>query len=211
MLVLQKKASGEIEKAVFKSPCGIKELQDLKGFVFLREESTTFDIDTDLSHTKGFLWKILFIEPKSKREGISLWIGALSKPSRAWLFKAPIATTLWDKTSVRILVPPGFSVYVSPKTPNYADLPSFSGMEVLPFVYTIGITTQGPAFVPSPEVYKQILPYVEKKWSEERNRRKKLAYSHLLHEYKLLSKGASPSTEAILNLKWQKVMTLEWN
>ena len=203
---------GEEEKTItsafLKSPSGIHEISALRNLSYAGMVSTQSRIDEE--NQDGILWKLTFFNPDTPGNGLHLWIAAVFQKPRLWVASTPIAATRWDKIPTKLVVSKGTALYVSPQTPTYNNIQSFEGPDVLSFVYTVRLTSDGPLFYPEPKVYQQLLATVEIAKNSEYEPLKRQAYTRLLSEFRKLSTGNRPSTEVIRNFNWKKILTTEW-
>jgi len=206
-LVLDTKG-GVIDLALLRSPAGIQKLLPLEGFMLTGQTIREPHADGDL--VKDLLWTLDFREPAGNSQGVQLWVGVLSGSKRAWVFLCPVARTFWDNLPLDLYVPEGFGLYFAPTAPRYGDLPRYSGNGALGFVYTISLTSEGPRFVPSPEVYRQLQQISDLVRKAEQTPYRKETYQHMTEDFASLSRGSEPSTSAIRNLVWKRILTLQW-
>ncbi|MGC9371910.1 MAG: hypothetical protein ACP5DY_01170 [Thermovirgaceae bacterium] len=206
-LVLDTKG-GIIDLALLRSPAGIQKILPLEGFMLKGQTVRTPYADGDL--VKDLLWTLDFREPAGNSRGIQLWIGALSGSKRAWVCLCPVARTFWDNMHLDLYVPEGFGLYFAPTAPGYGDLPRYAGSRTLGFVYTISLTPEGPRFVPSPDVYRQLQRIADLVRKAEQIPYRKEAYKHMIEDFARLSRGSEPSTAAIRNFVWERILTLQW-
>jgi len=200
--------SGIIDLALLRSPAGLQKLLPLEGLTLKRETYLEPYADGDL--VKDLLWKLDFTEPAGSPKGIQLWIGELSASKNAWVSLCPIAPTYWDAIPLDLYVPEGVALYFSPSVPQYGDLPKFAGSRTLGFVYTVSLTPEGPRFVPSPAVYRQLQRVADIIRKAEEVPSRKKAYEHMIEDFARLSRGAKPSAAVIRNFSWKRILTLQW-
>ncbi len=197
-----------ITSAFLKSPSGIHEISALCDLSYAGMVSTQSKIEGE--NREGILWKLTFFDPDNQGNGLHLWVATILQAQQLWVASTPIAATRWDKIPTKLVVAKGTALYVSPQTPVYNDIQSFEGADVLSFVYTVRLTSDGPLFYPESNVYKQLLATVEMIKNSEYEPMKRQAYTRLLSEFKKLSTGNRPSTEVIRNFNWKKILTTEW-
>ncbi|MFP4481804.1 MAG: hypothetical protein ACLFN0_03305 [Thermovirgaceae bacterium] len=199
---------GIIDLAFLRSPAGIQKILPVEGLALKGETLNQSFADGDL--VKDLLWTLDFREPAGNSRGIQLWIGALSDLKRAWVYMCPISQTYWDHMPLDLYVPEGVGLYFSPTVPRYGDLPKYAGSRTLGFVYTISLTPEGPRFVPSPGVYRQLQSIADLVRKAEQIPYKKEAYKHMVEDFARLCRGYKPSTAAIGNFAWKRILTLQW-
>jgi hypothetical protein len=206
-LVLDTKG-GIIDLALLRSPAGMQKILPLEGFMLKGQTVRTPYADGDL--VKDLLWTLDFREPAGNSRGIQLWVGALSGSKKAWVFLCPVARTYWDSMPFDLYAPEGFGLYFAPSVPRYGDLPKYGGSRILGFVYTISLTPEGPRFVPSPEVYRQLQRIADLVRKAEQIPYRKEAYKYMIEDFARLSRGSKPSTAAVRNFAWKRILTLQW-
>lgn len=203
---------GEEERVItssfLKTPSGIHEISALSNLSYAGMSSTQSQLDEEKG--EGTLWKLTFFNPENRGSGLHLWIAVVSKKPRLWVASTPIAATRWDRIPTRLMVSKGTALYVCPQTPVYDDVQSFEGANILSFVYTVRLTSDGPLFYPDPKVYQQLLPTVEITKNSEYEPMRRQAYTRLLGEFQKLAAGKRPSTAVIRNFNWKKILTTEW-
>ncbi len=199
---------GVISSALLRSPAGIQKILPLEGYVYAGESHTEPYADGDFK--KDLLWTITFTRPGDRSRGIYLWIGVSSQMPRAWVIISPLGQTYWDTIPMKVYVPRGIALFVSPNLPAYDDLPQFGGNRTLTFVYTIALTPEGPNFQPIPEVYRQLYRITATIRDAEQIDERRDAYSRMLGDYESLSRGGKPSTEVIQNFTWKRILFLDW-
>ncbi len=206
-LVLEN-TDGVISSALLRSPAGIQKILPLEGYVYAGESHTEPYADGDFK--KDLLWTITFTRPGDRSRGIYLWIGVTSQIPRAWVIISPLGQTYWDTIPMKVYVPKGIALFVSPNLPAYDELPQFGGNRTLTFVYTIALTPEGPNFQPVPEVYRQLYRITATIRDAEQITERREAYSRMLEDYESLSRGGKPSTEVIQNFTWKRILFLDW-
>lgn len=206
-LVLDTK-DGIIDSALLRSPAGMQKILPLEGLSLVKETLHQPHADEDLF--KDLIWILDFSEPSARSKGVRLWISMLSGSARAWVDLCPTGRTYWDSMPVQLYIPEGVALYISPGLPQYEGLPRFSGSRTLSFVYTISLTPEGPRFVPSRDVYRQLIRITDLVRKGERLTYREEAYSRVLEDYSRLSRGVKPSTAAIQNFAWKRILTLQW-
>jgi hypothetical protein len=199
---------GVISTALLRSPAGIQKILPLEGYVYAGETRAEPYADGDLR--KDLLWTITFTRPGDRSRGIYLWIGLTTRIPRAWVIISPLGQTYWDTIPMKVYAPRGTALFVSPNLPAYGDLPQFGGNRTLTFVYTIALTPEGPNFLPMPEVYRQLYIITATIRDAEQVAERREAYSRLLEDYEILSRGGKPSTEVIQNFTWKRILCLDW-
>ncbi len=206
-LVLDTKG-GIIDLALLRSPAGIQKILPLEGFMLKDQTVRTPHADGDL--VKDLLWTLDFRGPAGNSRGIQVWVGALSGSKQAWVYLCPVGRTFWDSIPLDLRVPEGFGLYFAPTAPRYGDLPKYAGSRTLGFVYTISLTSEGPRFVPAPQVYKQLQRVADLVRKAEQIPYRKEVYKHMIEDFARLSRGSEPSTAAIRNFAWKRILTLQW-
>ncbi len=206
-IVLQEE-EGLVREAYLRSPVKLLPLPEIVGLTFAGETSSCFPVDRD--GKADLLWKLTFLDQKNRTQGTILWIAALTKQPRAWIATSPVETTLWDAIRPKLSVPKGTILYVSPVLPRFFNLPEYRGRDILTYVYCLVLDETGPGIGVIPEVYKQLLRIVQTVREHEFDPARKKAYEALENDFKNLSEGGKPSTEAILNFNFKKIAELEW-
>ena len=201
-------SDGVIVSALLRSPAGIQKILPIEGYIYTGENVVEPYADEDFQ--KDLLWSITFTRPGDRSRGLYLWIGAMTQTPRAWVVISPLGQTYWDTIPVKLYAPRGIALFVSPNLPAYRDLPQFGGNRTLTFVYTIALTPEGPNFQVIPEVYRQLHKISAIIRDAEQIPARKEAYSLLLADYETLSRGGKPSTEAIQNFTWKRILNLDW-
>jgi hypothetical protein len=72
------------------------------------------------------------------------------------------------------------------------------------------MTPEGPAFVPVPDVYRQLAILLRAGIQGEFTPAKRLAYVRMLNEFNSLADGKPPKTETLLNFQIEKIAALSW-
>jgi hypothetical protein len=206
-LVLKEEA-GIVTQAVLRTPAGIQPVTEIVGFSLAGEISSTLQVDRDSK--PDLLWKLSFLNWSDRSQGVALWISLLTRQPRLWLAVSPVGETLWDAIRPRLSVPRGTLLYVSPTLPAFFRLPEYLGKDVLTYVYCLQLEETGPVLTSAPEVYKQLLRIVQTVREHEFDPGRKKAYEALEADFKALSEGGKPSTEAILNFSFRKIAELAW-
>lgn len=206
-LVLREE-SGVVTQAVLRTPAGLQPVTEIVGFSFAGESLSTMPIDRDAK--PDLLWKLRFLDMKDRSQGTALWISSLTRQPRVWLATSPVGETLWDAIRPKLTVPRGTILYVSPILPPFFNLPQYEGKDVLSYVYCLVLDETGPGIGVVPEVYKQLLRIVQTVREHEFDPGRKKAYEALEADFKALSEGGKPSTEAILNFGFRKIAEISW-
>lgn len=206
-LVLREE-SGVVTQAVLRTPAGIQPVTEIVGFSFAGENLSAITIDRDAK--PDLLWKLTFLDMNNRSQGTALWISSLTRQPRVWLAVSPVGETLWDAIRPKLTVPRGTILYVSPILPPFFNLPQYEGKDVLSYVYCLVLDETGPGIGVVPEVYKQLLRIVQTVREHEFDPGRKKAYEALEADFKALSEGAKPSTEAILNFGFKKIAEISW-
>ena len=206
-LVYREGAEG-IAGATLRTPAGIHPLREVEGLKLAAVSQARSREDRDL--TEDLLWKLTF-HPRAKGQtGVQVWIGHLTSLPKVWVVVAPVGATQWDTMTTTLKVPRGTAVYVAPQMPSYGRLAPYGGREALTFVYTIRLTPQGPAFVPVPEVYRQLAEHQDTVIRGEYDPLKRLAYQRQKEDYLRIAAGKAPSVEAVRSFPWKKILSVEW-
>lgn len=208
IFLVLKEESGVVTQAILRTPGGLQPVTEIVGLSFAGENTSTLTVDRDAK--PDLLWKLTFLDRKGRSQGMVLWISALTRQPRVWLAVSPVAETLWDAIRPKLTVPRGTLLYVSPILPAFFNLPQYQGKDVLTYVYCLTIDQTGPGIVVVPEVYKQLLRIVQTVREHEFEPGRKKAYEALEADFKALSEGGKPSTEAILNFGFRKIAEISW-
>jgi len=200
---------GIIEEAWLRSPAGLHPLKILQG---KRITDSTWCLpiaDNDIC--ADLIWKLSFTDPDTTKSYF-LWITALTETPRAWLAVTPAGRSRWDSLPLHLTIPDDVFLYMSPTLPAYAELGDLeqNKLPLLTFVYTVGLTLDGPNFVLVPEVYRQLLPIADLVRKAEINSTIRSCYDRLYDDFEKMGKGQSPSREAIINFNWKKVLSINW-
>jgi hypothetical protein len=206
-LVLREEA-GVVTQAILRTPAGLQPVTEIVGFSFAGEAASAVHVDNDAR--PDLLWKLSFLDWKDRSQGVALWVSCLTRQPRLWLAVSPVGETLWDAIRPKMSVPRGTLLYVSPILPAYFNLPQYQGKEILTYVYCIQLNETGPVIGTFPEVYKQLLRIVQTVREHEIDPGRKKAYEALEGDFKSLSEGGKPSTEAILNFNFKKIAEISW-
>jgi hypothetical protein len=206
-LVLREEA-GTVTQAILRTPAGLQPVTEIVGFSFAGETASTVRVDSDSK--PDLLWKLSFLDWKDRSQGVALWISCLTRQPRLWLAVSPVGETLWDAIRPKLTVPRGTLLYVSPILPAFFSLPQYQGKEILTYVYCLHLDETGPVIGTVPEVYKQLLRIVQTVREHEFDPGRKKAYEALETDFKSLSEGGKPSTEAILNFNFKKIAEVSW-
>jgi len=206
-LVLKEEA-GIVTQAILRTPGAIQPVTEIVGLSFTGENTSTLTVDSDSK--PDLLWKLTFLNQKDHSQGTILWISALTRQPRVWLAVSPVAETLWDAIRPKLTVPRGTLLYVSPILPSFFNLPQYQGKDVLTYVYCLTIDQTGPGIGIIPEVYKQLIRIVQTVREHEFDKGRRKAYEALETDFKALSEGGKPSTEAILNFGFRKIAEISW-
>lgn len=206
-LVLKEEA-GVVTQAILRTPAHVQPVAEIVGFSLAGEISSTLPLDRDSK--PDLLWKLSFLNWNDRSQGVALWISLLSRQPRLWVAVSPIGETLWDAIRPKLSVPRGVLLYVSPTLPAFFRLSEYQGKDILTYVYCIQLEKTGPVLTSAPEVYKQLLRIVQTVREHEFDPGRKKAYEALEADFKALSEGGKPSTEAILNFNFRKIAELSW-
>jgi hypothetical protein len=208
IFLVLKEESGVVTQAILRTPGTLQPVTEIVGLSFAGESTSTLTVDRDTK--PDLLWKLTFLDQKDRSQGTVLWISALTRQPRVWLSVSPVAETLWDAIRPKLTVPRGTLLYVSPILPSFFNLPQYQGKDVLTFVYCLTIDQTGPGIGVIPEVYKQLLRIVQTVRENEFDTGRRKAYEALEADFKALSEGGKPSTEAILNFGFRKIAEISW-
>lgn len=206
-LVLQEE-SGVVTQAILRTPGTLQPVSEIVGLSFAGESTSTLKVDRDAK--PDLLWKLTFLNQKDRSQGTALWVFSLTRQPRVWLAVSPVGETLWDAIRPKLTVPRGTLLYVSPILPPFFNLPQYQGKDVLSYVYCLVLDEAGPGIGVQPEVYKQLLRIVQTVREHEFDAGRKKAYEALEADFKALSEGGKPSTEAILNFGFKKIAEISW-
>ncbi len=203
-----KEESGVVTQAILRTPGILQPVTEIVGLSLAGENTSTLALDRDAK--PDLLWKLTFLDKEERSQGTILWISALTRQPRVWLAVSPVAETLWDAIRPKLTVPRGTLLYISPILPSFFNLPQYQGKDVLTYVYCLTIDQTGPGIGVIPEVYKQLLRIVQTVRENEFDTGRRKAYEALEADFKNLSEGGKPSTEAILNFGFRKIAEISW-
>jgi len=204
-LVLELK-SGTVASAWLTTPAGAKHIYQIEGMVYVAD--STFASRVDQDGDDDLLWRISFTNFDGN--GVHLWIGLTTWAPTAYVYTSPYQYTRWDVIPAKLVVPTSTAVYVSPATPDYTKAGQYSGRQSYSFVYTVRLTPEGPAFVPVPDVYRQLAVLLRAGIQGEFDPRKRLPHLRMLAEFNNLAEGKPPQTETLLNFPMDKSYVLTW-
>lgn len=193
-LICDQDENGTVTSAWLRTPKTSRRIGQLEGLTYIADSRFYADVDGD--GQKDLLWRISF-NNEDEKEGIHLWVGVLSGLSKIYVCSSPYEYTRWDAVPTKIRVPKSCALYVSPSIPGT----DFRGKDCYPFIYTIKLTADGPAFVPVASVYKQLFPILRAYAQLEKDTELHKAYIKMLMEFKDLSEGKLPDTETVTNLQ----------
>lgn len=197
---------GEVTSAWLRTPAGVKQIEQLEGLSYVSDSIFLSKVDQD--DKEDLLWRTSFTNFEGT--GIHLWIGVTTWSPKAHIFITPYEYTRWDAVPAKLVVPKGTAVYVSPAIPTYDKTDSFRGRDSYSFIYTIRMTPEGPAFVPVPDVYRQLAILLRAGIQGEFTPAKRLAYVRMLNEFNSLADGKPPKAETLLNFQIEKIAELSW-
>ncbi|MDO4953152.1 MAG: hypothetical protein Q4E34_04935 [Synergistaceae bacterium] len=192
-LAYDQDANGNIVSAWLRTPKASRRIGQLDGLSYIADSKFFYDVDGD--KTPDLLWRISF-NNENEKAGIHLWVGVLSRLAKIYVCSSPYEYTRWDAVPTKIRTPKNCALYVSPSIPAT----TLSGKRCYSFIYTIKLTSEGPAFIPVPDVYKQLLPILRSVISTEKNNSFHRAYVRMFMEYKNLSEGKVPLATTFTNL-----------
>ena len=198
---------GQIVSSFLRTPEGLHQVKDLEGLILRKDDYLLPFADGDM--LPDLIWKIELQDPDRGRN-VLFWITSLTETPRAWLAMTPVSPTLWDSVPFHITVPRDVFLYVSPFLPGYGGRSSLEGKEFLTFVYTIGLTAEGPSFVLAPDVYRQLLLVTNLVRNGELDDNLRDSYSQLYRDFGRMAAGQMPSREAVQNFSWKKILSLGW-
>lgn len=205
VLVLEQR-DGSILSAWLRTPASTLNIEQLDGLFFISDGIFLANVDGD--NKEDLLWRLSFTNFEGF--GTHLWVGMTTQPSKIFIDTSPYQYTRWDAVPAKISVPLSTALYVSPATPTYHLSDTFSGRDSYSFVYTIKLTPEGPAFVPVPDVYRQLSMLLGSGMRGETKPLKHLTYVKMLTEFNRLAEGKTPQTATLLNLQMQHIATLSW-
>ena len=198
---------GRIRKAYFRSPEGVRSLEQIEQHLLLSDSFFFLRADGDM--LDDLVWKIDLLQPKSE-EMLSLWITSVTETSTAWLALAPAGSGFWESLPRSPLPREDVFLYVAPHLPAYEKLARRSGPEILTFIYTMLLTKSGPKLAAIPEVYSRLLPLTSLVSKAQEDDGLKAAYTALHQDFERMGQGAMPSREAIENFRWKRILTVRW-
>lgn len=206
LVIVLEQNKGTVTSAWLRTPAGAKQIEQIEGLSYIADSVFLSRVDQDTKN--DVLWRTSFTNFEGN--GVHLWIGMTTWSPKVYILTTPYQYTRWDVIPAKLIVPKGTAVYVSPATPTYKKADSFSGRDSYSFVYTIRMTPEGPAFVPVPDVYKQLAFLLRAGIQGELTPTKRLAYVRMLTEFNNLADGKPPKTETLLNFQAEKISTLGW-
>ena len=206
IVLILEQSQGEVISAWLRTPAGVKQIEQLDGLSYVAESVFLSKVDQD--DKEDLLWRMSFTNFEGN--GVHLWVGVTSWSPKAHIFITPYEYTRWDAVPAKLVVPKGTAVYVSPAVPTYNKTDSYRGRDSYSFIYTIRMTPEGPAFVPVPDVYKQLSILLKAGIQGEFTPTKRLAYIRMLNEFHCLAEGKPPKAETLLNFQMEKVAVLNW-
>ena len=206
VVLILEQSQGEVTSAWLRTPAGVKQIEQLDGLSYVAESVFLSKVDQD--EKDDLLWRTSFTNFEGN--GIHLWVGVTSWSPKAYIFVTPYEYTRWDAVPAKLVVPKGTAVYVSPAIPTYNKTDSYRGRDSYSFIYTIRMTPEGPAFVPVPDVYKQLSILLKAGIQGEFTSTKRLAYVRMLNEFNSLAEGKPPTAETLLNFQMEKIAVLGW-
>lgn len=192
-LVYDADKDGNVTSAWLRTPKTSRRIGQLDGLAYIADSKFYADVDGD--GKDDLLWRISF-NNENERAGVHLWIGVLSGLAKIYVCSSPYEYTRWDAVPTKIRTPKSCAVYVSPGIPGT----DFHGKDCYSFIYTVKLTTEGPAYIPVPEVYKQLLPILRAAASTENEAELHKAYIGMLTEFRDLAEGKVPSSETMTAL-----------
>lgn len=206
IVLILEQSQGEVKSAWLRTPAGVKQIEQLEGLSYVSESTFLSKVDQD--DKDDLLWRTSFTNFEGN--GVHLWVGVTSWSPKAHIYITPYEYTRWDAVPAKLLVPKGTAVYVSPAVPTYNQTDSYRGRDSYSFIYTIRMTTEGPAFVPVPDIYKQLSILLKAGIQGEFTPTKRLAYVRMLNEFNSLAQGKPPKAETLLNFQMEKIAVLSW-
>ena len=204
-LVLEQKG-GTVTSAWLRTPAGARQIDQVEGMIYVADSDFAARVDQDADD--DVLWRVSFTNFND--EGVHLWIGLMTWSPTAFIFTSPYQYTRWDVIPAKLVVPTSTAVYVAPATSDYTKAGRYGGTNSYSFVYTVRLTPEGPAFVPVPDVYRQLAILLRAGLQGEFDPKKRLAYVRMLTEFNNLAEGKPPQTETLLNFPLDKVDVLTW-
>ncbi len=206
IVLIMEQNQGEVSSAWLRTPAGVRQIEQLDGLSYVSDSVFLSKVDQD--DREDLLWRTSFTNFEGT--GVHLWIGVTTWSPKAHIFITPYEYTRWDAVPAKLVVPKGTAVYVSPAVPTYDKTDSFRGRDSYSFIYTIRMTPEGPAFVPVPDVYRQLSILLRAGIQGEFTPSKRLAYVRMLNEFNSLAEGKPPKAETLLNFQMEKVALLIW-
>ena len=206
IVLILEQSQGEVASAWLRTPAGVKQIEQLDGLSYVSDSIFLSKVDQD--DKEDLLWRTSFTNFEGT--GVHLWVGVTTWSPKAHIFITPYEYTRWDAVPAKLVVPKGTAVYVSPAIPTYDKADSFRGRDSYSFIYTIRMTPEGPAFVPVPEVYRQLSILLRAGIQGEFTPAKRLAYVRMLNEFNNLAEGKPPKAETLLNFQIEKIAVLSW-
>ena len=197
---------GEVTSGWLRTPAGTRQIEQLEGLSFVSDSVFLTKVDQD--DREDLLWRTSFTNFEGT--GVHLWIGVTTWSPKAHIILTPYEYTRWDAVPAKLVVPKGTAVYVSPAVPMYGKSDPLRGRDSYSFVYTMRMTPEGPAFVPVPDVYRQLSILLRAGIQGEFTPSKRLAYVRMLNEFNSLAEGKPPKAETLLNFRSEKVAVLSW-
>jgi len=197
-LVYDVDREGNVTSAWLRTPKTSRRIGQLEGLAYIADSKFYSDVDGD--GKDDLLWRISFNNER-EASGVHLWIGVLSGLAKIYVCSSPYEYTRWDAVPTKIRTPRSCALYVSPSVPGT----EFRGKECYSFIYTIKLTTEGPAFVPIPDVYRQLLPILRAAASTEDEGELHRAYVEMLTEFRELADGKAPSADLMAALRMDSV------
>lgn len=206
IVIIFEQSQGEVTSAWLRTPAGVKQIEQLEGLSYVSDSVFLSKVDQD--DKEDLLWRTSFTNFEGT--GAHLWIGVTTWSPRVLIFTTPYEYTRWDAVPAKLVVPKGTAVYISPAIPTYDKSDSYRGRDSYSFIYTIRMTPEGPAFVPVPDVYKQLSILLRAGIQGEFTPAKRLAYVRMLNEFNSLANGKPPKAETLLNFQIEKIAVLSW-
>lgn len=206
--LVSEQQDGAIKSAWLRTPAGTLEIDGLNGLSYVSEG--IFTTKAAQGDKDDLLWRTSYTNLDGN--GVHLWVGVSSSAAKIYIATSPYNYTKWDNIPAKLVVPKGTAIYISPAIPSYESVSKelFTTKDSYSFVYTIRMTPEGPAFVPVPNVYRQLAELLRAGIRGEYSTSKRLAYARMLDEFDKLADGNPPSAETLLNLQMNKTDTLSW-
>jgi hypothetical protein len=101
-------------------------------------------------------------------------------------------------------------MYIAPHLPGYDGREPFSGGSILSFIYAMALTKNGPKLVAAPDIYRQLLPLAYFVLKSEEDKDLRSAYNSLYRDFDRMSHGRMPSSEAMDNFLWKRILSMRW-